>query len=165
MKFSGSFPVPAPRDVVFERLNDAAFFASCVEGVHDLVEVDPEHYTAMLETRIAYIKFKFAVSVAFVEKIAPERIVASAEGTPLGIVGRLTASASATLTEAGDQTEVGYDIDVALAGKLGSIGQPVLRSKAKEMERSFVKNLNAAFAPDTQAPDTQGPDTQAGADV
>lgn len=146
MKFTGEFQVPAQREAVYERLNDARFFASCVEGVGDLVEVDRTHYTATLETRIAYIKFKFAVSVEFVEKVAPEKIVAKAEGTPLGIVGRLTSIASATLAEAGETTTVSYEIDVALAGKLGSIGQPVLKSKAREMERAFVKNINAAFA-------------------
>lgn len=147
MKFTGEFTVPAPRDVVYEKLNDAPFFASCLEGVKDLNQVDDTRYTATLETRIAYIKFKFAVSVEFVEKVAPERIVAKAEGTPLGVVGRLTSTAAATLREDGaDKTVVAYDMDVALAGKLGSIGQPVLKSKAKEMERSFVKNLNAAFA-------------------
>lgn len=151
MKFTGEFQVPAQREVVYERLNDARFFASCVEGVGDLVEVDRARYTATLETRIAYIKFRFAVSVEFVEKVAPERIVAKAEGTPLGIVGRLTSIASATLAEAGETTTVSYEIDVALAGKLGSIGQPVLRSKAKEMERAFVKNINAAFAVGAEA--------------
>jgi hypothetical protein len=30
-------------------------------------------------------------------------------------------------------------------GKLGSIGQPVLKAKAKSMEHSFVQNLNNAF--------------------
>jgi len=145
MKFTGQFTVPAQRDIVFERLIDAQFFASCIDGLQDLVEIDPVHYTATLVTRIAYIKFKFAVAVEFVEKIAPEKVVARAEGKPLGIVGRLTSTAAATLAEAGDQTNVAYEIDVALAGKLGAIGQPVLRAKAKEMERSFVKNLNAAF--------------------
>lgn len=151
MKFAGQFQVPARREAVYARLNDARFFASCVEGVGDLVEVDPTHYTATLETRIAYIKLKFAVSVEFVDKTAPEKIVAKAEGTPLGVVGRLTSTASATLTEAGEATIVSYEIDVALAGKLGSIGQPVLKSKAKEMERAFVKNINAAFAAGAEA--------------
>jgi carbon monoxide dehydrogenase subunit G len=146
MKFTGEFTVSAPRDVVYERLNDAPFFASCLEGVGDLTQVDAEHYTATLETRIAYIKFKFAVAVEFVEKVPPEKIAVKAEGTPLGVVGRLTSTASATLREDGpEKTIVAYDMDVALAGKLGSIGQPVLKAKAKEMERSFVKNINAAF--------------------
>ena len=145
MKFAGEFQVPAPREAVYERLNDAQFFASCIEGVGDLVEVDKAHYTATLETRIAYIKFRFAVSVEFVEKVAPEKIVAKAEGTPLGIVGRLTSTASASLAEAGGATTVSYEIDVALAGKLGSIGQPVLRAKAKDMEKQFAQKLQAAF--------------------
>ncbi len=146
MKFSGEFSVPAPREIVFARLNDARFFASCLEGVSDLAEVDATPYTAMLETRIAYIKFKFAISIELAEVAAPSKIVAKAEGAPVGVVGRLTSTATANLAETDGATTVSYEIDVALAGKLGSIGQPVLRSKAKEMERSFVKNLHAAFS-------------------
>lgn len=150
MKINGEFTVSAPRDVVYERLNDAQFFASCLEGVRDLTQVDETHYTATLETRIAYIKFKFAISVEFVEKIAPEKIVARAEGTPLGVVGRLTSTACAILKDQGPQTIVAYETDVALAGKLGSIGQPVLKAKAREMERTFVKNINAAFSDEAE---------------
>ena len=147
MKFAGECTVPAPREAVFARLNDPVFFASCLEGVHDLAEVDPTHYTAVLETRIAYLKFRFAVSVEFVTVEPPHTIVARGEGTPHGIVGRLTSIAAARLSEAGEETVVAYEIDLALTGKLGSIGQPVLKAKAKEMERHFVKNLNTAFAP------------------
>jgi uncharacterized protein len=146
MKFTGEFTVAAPRGAVYQRLNDAPFFASCIEGVHDLSQVDDTHYKAILETRIAYIKFKFAIAVEFVEKVAPEKIVAKADGTPLGVVGRLTSTASATLRDEGAQTIVAYEMDVVLTGKLGSIGQPVLRAKAKDMERLFVKNINAAFS-------------------
>jgi uncharacterized protein len=146
MKFTGEFTVAAPRGAVYQRLNDAPFFASCIEGVRDLSRVDDTHYKAILETRIAYIKFKFAIAVEFVEKVAPEKIVAKADGTPLGVVGRLTSTASATLRDEGAQTIVAYEMDVVLTGKLGSIGQPVLRAKAKDMERLFVKNINAAFS-------------------
>lgn len=146
MKFSGEFHVPAPRPVVFEKLNDPQFFASCLEGVSDLKEVDPTHFSAILETRVAYIKFKFAIEVELAEVEHPSRVVAKASGTPLGIVGRLASTATAVLEEEAEGTRVVYDIDVALSGKLGSIGQPVLKAKAREMERSFVANLNAAFA-------------------
>jgi len=146
MKITGTFQVPAPREAVYERLNDAHFFASCVEGVSDLQEQDPLHYTAKLETRIAYIKFSFNVAVEFINKVPPETIAVKADGTPIGIVGRLTSTAMAQLTPAGNATDIVYEIDVALTGRLGSIGQPVLKAKAKEMERSFVKNINAAFA-------------------
>ncbi|CUX61619.1 conserved hypothetical protein [Agrobacterium deltaense Zutra 3/1] len=147
MKFSGEIRVPAPKPAVFAKLNDARFFASCVDGVQDLNEIDSTHYTATLETRIAYIKFKFAIAVELTTVRAPDEVAAKAEGTPMGAVGRLTATSTALLREEEGVTIVEYDIDVALAGKLGSIGQPVLKSKAKEMEKQFTANLRAAFAP------------------
>jgi carbon monoxide dehydrogenase subunit G len=53
------------------------------------------------------------------------------------------------LSEDDGGTKVSYQIDAALTGKLGSLGQPVLRAKAKEMERQFAERLRAAFAPET----------------
>ena len=146
MKFTGKIDVPASRQAVFEKLRDAHFFASCVDGVADLVEIDDRHYTATLESRVAYIKFKFAVTVEIVELDEPNRVVAKVEGTPIGMVGRLTATAAANIEEQDGGTAVHYELDVALTGKLGSLGQPVLRSKAKEMEKQFAARLAAAFA-------------------
>jgi uncharacterized protein len=50
------------------------------------------------------------------------------------------------LTEDDGGTKVSYEVDAALTGKLGSLGQPVLRAKAKEMERRFTERMRAAFA-------------------
>jgi hypothetical protein len=146
MKFSGAIVIPARREAVFDRISDARFFASCIEGVRDLTEIDADHYTAKLETRVAYLKFTFNVSVERVRSERPREIEAKIEGMPLGVVGRLTARSVTRLDEADGGTKVSYDIDAALTGKLGSLGQPVLRSKAKEMERQFAERLKAAFA-------------------
>ena len=146
MKFAGQVKVKAPRSTVFEALRDARFFASCVEGVHELAEIAPDRYAATLETKVAYMSFKFKVTVELVRAEPPREIEAKVEGTPLGIVGRLTATSLTTLTELGDDTKIAYEVEAALTGKLGSLGQPVLRSKAKEMERQFATKLAAAFA-------------------
>jgi carbon monoxide dehydrogenase subunit G len=42
MKFSGELTVKAPRGAVFDALRDARFFASCVDGVRDPVEIAPD---------------------------------------------------------------------------------------------------------------------------
>jgi carbon monoxide dehydrogenase subunit G len=146
MKFSGELSVKAPRDAVYKKVRDARFFASCVEGVNDLKETAPDTYSAVFETKVAYMKFRFNVTVEVVRAEEPEKIEAKVEGTPLGIVGRLTATSLTTLSEAGDETKISYEVDAALTGKLGSLGQPVLRSKAKELERQFAARLAAAFA-------------------
>src|ERR1700704_6340672 len=93
MKFTGDILIEAPRDAVYAKVRDARFFASCIEGVQELNEIDPDHYTAVLETKVAYLKFKFNVAVEVVRADPPSEIEAKVEGTPLGIVGRLTATA------------------------------------------------------------------------
>ncbi|MFL6949062.1 MAG: CoxG family protein [Xanthobacteraceae bacterium] len=147
MKLTGEITVKAPRDKVFAALRDARFFASCIDGVHDLNEIDETHYTAVFETKVAYLKFKFNVTVELTRVEPPDQIEAKVEGVPLGVVGRLTARSLTRLVEVGDETKVQYESESTLAGKLGSIGQPVLRAKAKQMEKQFASRLQAAFAP------------------
>jgi uncharacterized protein len=146
MKFTGDIAIVAPREAVFAKVRDARFFASCVEGVHDLNEIDRDHYTAVLETKIAYLKFRFNIAVEVLRADPPKEIEARIEGTPSGIVGRLTARSLTRLAEENGGTKVSYEIEAALTGKLGSLGQPVLRAKAKEMERQFAERIRAAFS-------------------
>lgn len=146
MNVTGEFTVNAPRDVVYRTLRDAQSFVRFVDGVRDLKEIDPTHYEAVFETRVAYLKFKFNVTVEVTRADEPSEIEAKIEGTPLGVVGRLTARSLTKLEDAGAETKVTYSVESTLAGKLGSIGQPVLRSKAKDMEKQFAERLRAAFA-------------------
>jgi carbon monoxide dehydrogenase subunit G len=151
MKFTGELSVKAPRAAVYEKVRDARFFASCVDGVKDLTEIAPDQYSALFETKVAYMKFSFKVTVSVTRADPPNEIEATVEGTPLGIVGRMTATSVTTLTEEGDETKIAYAVDAALTGKLGSLGQPVLKSKAREMEKQFAARLAAAFQPGERA--------------
>src|SRR5438046_4379891 len=99
MKFNGEITVKAPRAAVYEKVRDARFFASCVEGVHDLAEIGPDRYSAVFETKVAYMKFSFKVTVEVTRSEPPHEIEAKVEGTPLGIVGRMTATSLTKLSE------------------------------------------------------------------
>jgi carbon monoxide dehydrogenase subunit G len=146
MKVEGEISVSAPRELVFGRLSDAQFFTSCIDGVKELTALDATHYSALLATRIAYMRFTFKVNVEMTRIEPPDRIEAKVEGTPLGVVGRLTATAATVLAESGGQTSIRYTIEATITGKLGSMGEPVLKAKAREIEKQFSQNLLAAFA-------------------
>jgi uncharacterized protein len=154
MKITGELTVRAPQEAVFNAVQDARFFASCIEGVQELNEIDPTHYDAVLETKVAYMKFRFKLSIEVTKKEPPSALEAKVEGTPLGIVGRITATSLTRLSQIGDETKIEYEIEAAITGKLGSLGQPVLRSKAKEMEKQFAGRLREKFeqAPSEVAP-------------
>jgi carbon monoxide dehydrogenase subunit G len=122
MKVSGEFMVNAPRGVVFRTLRDASSFVRFVDGVQELKEIDGNHYEAIFETKVAYIRFKFNVTVVVTRVEEPSEIEAKIEGMPLGVVGRLTANSITRLEDAGAETRVTYSVESVLAGKLGSIG-------------------------------------------
>jgi len=145
MKISGEIRIKAGRAAVFGALCDARFFASCIDGVRELTRIDEKTHAAVLETKVAYLQFKFKISVQLVRVEPPSLIEARIEGTPLGVVGHLKATTLTTLAEAGNETLISYTMDLALSGKLGAVGQPVLKSKARQMEKEFTKNLEAAF--------------------
>jgi len=146
LNIAGEITVAAPRDAVFKALSDAPFFASCIDGVRDLKAIDATHFDAVMETKIAYMRFNFKVAVEMSRTVPSEEIEAKVEGTPMGMVGRLTATATTKLTDSDTGTVIRYAIDATLTGKLGSMGQPVLKAKAKEMEKQFAERLAAAFA-------------------
>jgi uncharacterized protein len=145
MKLTGELTVNAPRQQVFEALRDPHFFASCIEGVSDLTPIGGNRYDAVLETRVAYMRFKFKVVVDLARIDAPNEIEARVEGTPMGVVGRLSATSLTRFSDDGEGTRIDYVIDSALTGKLGALGQPVLKSKAREMEKQFIARLRKAF--------------------
>jgi uncharacterized protein len=145
MNINGEIRIPGKREAVFDRLKDPKQFVSLVEGVQDLKEIDSSHYEALFETKIAYLRFKFKVAVEVLAMERPSRIATRIEGTPLGIVGRLSAATETTLCEVGDETQVNYTVEATITGKLGSMGQPVLRSKAKELATQFAQNMSALF--------------------
>ena len=146
MKITGELALRAPREAVFDRIQDARFFASCIDGVQELTEIDPMLFDATFETKVAYMKFSFRLTVAVTRRDPPSDIETTIEGKPLGIVGRLSATSKTHLTQVGADTKIAYEIDAVLTGKLGGIGQPVLRAKAKEMEKQFTARLTEAFA-------------------
>src|ERR1700748_821643 len=106
MKFAGRIDVPAPRAAVFKKLRDARFFASCVDGVEELSEIDDRHYTATLATKVAYLSVRFPVALWTAASGDPVRVVAKVEAPPLGMVGRLTATSAADLVEQDGGTAV-----------------------------------------------------------
>lgn len=147
MKFEGEFSVAAPRAAVWDAIRDARFFASCIEGVRDLEQIDEAHYKAVVETTVAYIKVTFDIAIEVVRSDPPHEIEAMIEGKPMKLVGRLVAGSVVRLTEIDDGTRIGYETELSLTGKLGSLGRPALIAKAKDMERQFAENLRQALAP------------------
>src|SRR5579862_5747909 len=143
---SGEFTVDVDREAAFGVIGNPARVAQCIPGCTELSELSPGRYSAVLTNEVAFITLRFKVIVEVVKIEAPSSVEAKVTGETVGLVGRVTANAGLQLSEAGPkQTQVRYTSNVALAGKLGGLGEPVFRAKSAEVARQFGANLKVAI--------------------
>lgn len=146
LRTTGEVEVAASRQAAFALVSDPQRLAACIPGCRDLRELAPGRFEARLSSRIAVSVLEFKVQIEVGRVDPPRSIEASIAGDAVGLSGRVTASAGLELEEAASsRTTIRYAADVALTGKLGSIGQPVFRATSAQLGRQFGENLKAAI--------------------
>ena len=144
LETSGEITVAVDRSIAFAIVRDPVRLARCIPGCRNLCEVAPDRYTAVLMSRVGIINLSFKVAID-VAKIEPPAILeAKITGDAMGLSGHVVATARLDLAETSDRgTTIRYATEVGLTGKLGSLGQPVLRATSAKMAREFGANLKA----------------------
>jgi carbon monoxide dehydrogenase subunit G len=69
-----------------------------------------------------------------------------AEANDRRLGGGIRARMSVTLAPVGEGTRLHIETDLAVLGKIGEFGQPVIRKKADTLLQEFVRNIGSALA-------------------
>jgi uncharacterized protein len=144
MRIASQFSVPAGRNTVWEALLDPSVLLQSIPGCEDLQPLDENHFRARLVTSVAHIEFAAGIEATITERVAPELLTALIEGEDTRLASALRVDAALVLAE--DQafnTTVSYTLDIALRGRLGRLGEPIIRRKSRDMEAEFVRRLAA----------------------
>jgi carbon monoxide dehydrogenase subunit G len=146
LQTAGEVSVDVDRAAAFGFVSDPLRLAQCVPGCHDLREISPGRYSAVVTSKVAFVALSFRVIVEIVKIEPPDAIEAKITGDAIGLAGRVIATAGLRLGSIGDgRTAISYSTDVALTGKLGGLGESVFRAKSAELAREFATNLKAAI--------------------
>ncbi len=146
MQASGDITVDVDRATAFAFVRDPERLAGCIPGCHDLRETAPGQFTALLTSKVAFMTLSFKVAIEVVKMEPPSTIEATITGDAVGIPGRLVATASVQLADAGpSRTTIHYATDVGLAGRLGGLGEPVFRATSAQLAKEFGAKLKAAI--------------------
>ncbi|MDQ0380467.1 CoxG family protein [Amycolatopsis thermophila] len=143
MKLTSSFLVPAGHDRVFAHFLDPDSMRVAVPGCAELVRSDDTHYRGRLVNEIAHVRFSAGFSAEIVELREPEQVRALLKGEDHRLGSSIKIDATLAVEPDGpDSAKVGYSLDVAIWGKIGRLGESIVRRRSQEVEREFV----AAFA-------------------
>lgn len=146
MQTTGEITVDLDQETAFKFLEVPEQLAKCIPGCHDLYQIGPTKFTAVLTNEISFMTLSFHVTVEVVKIEPPHTIEAKITGKPAGFVGQLVATAGLQVRDGGQgRTIIRHSSDVTLTGKLGGLGQPVFRAKSNEMATKFAANLRAAL--------------------
>jgi carbon monoxide dehydrogenase subunit G len=145
--FSQERVVPVERERLWDFLMDVPRVARCVPGIETLEAVDEGAYRGRLGVRIGPIRLSLDGTMAIEEQDrAVWRAQMRADASDHRLGGGLRARLTLTLAPVEHGTRLKIDTDLAVLGKIGEFGQPVIRKKADSVLEQFVRNLESALA-------------------
>ncbi len=140
MLIEEKFVVKAPREKVWAFLMDPKSLAPCVPGCEKVKAVDDKNFLVTVKVKIAFVSLAFNMKVAITEMSPPAHVETSATGEESSMTSNIKAKNVIDLTSLTDhETEVSYRSEVSLFGKLGTMGQSVVKGKAKQVGKEFAE--------------------------
>lgn len=152
MKLSSQFDVPAAPDKVVALFFDPATMRECLPGCEELEQVDEKTYRGVLTNEVAHVKFKagFSAVIASVEESTDGSgasvVNAVLKGEDRRLGSTIKVDARMTISPVGEESRVNYDLEMAMWGKLGRLGEAVIRRRSIEVERQFSEAVAAVCA-------------------
>jgi len=154
MKLASSFPVPAARDRVFAHFLDPDSMRACVPGCVELVRVDETHYEGRLVNEISHVRFSAGFTAEITELSAPAEVRALLRGEDRKLGSSIKVDATLAVRDEGPASSlVEFGLDLALWGKIGRMGESIVRRRSEEVQRQFVADFSRVCAAGPPGPD------------
>jgi hypothetical protein len=145
MKFQGNLSIARPVEKVWEFLWDIEKLTSCIPGCESVKTIkDREQYELTVKDSVGPITVHFEL-LAEVKKLEPlKRIEIALEGKDFK-AGGVRQSMTLVLTAKGSDSEIDFETDVNVFGRLGTLGYPFVKKKAESVINEFSENVKSAI--------------------
>jgi carbon monoxide dehydrogenase subunit G len=156
MKMTGEEIIAAPRQVVWDALNDPDVLKQCITGCEEIKKKSDTELEAKVTAKVGPVKASFVGAVKLSKLNPPRSYVISGEGKG-GVAGFAKGGATVQLSDTADgHTKLSYDVDAQVGGKLAQIGSRLIDSTAKKMATDFFKKFNKVVSELAQGAGTEG---------
>ena len=143
MKLENRCLVPAGPEATWALVMDIPRAAACVPGVQEVTRQEDGRFRAKMPVRVGPISLNLAGTIQVVkedEARGEARFLVEAADRRVG--GGVRTEITMQLTPQPDgQTELAIVSDTAFMGRLGELGQPIIRRKASATMQDFARNL------------------------
>lgn len=152
MNLSGTRAISADRDTVWAALNDAAVLQACIPGCQTLEATSDGGFEATVKQKVGPVSATFKGAVVLSDMNPPESYRISGEGKG-GAAGYASGGADVRLVATADGgTELIYDVDAKVGGKIAQLGSRLIDGFAKKMADQFFETFQKVVEGDDDAP-------------
>ena len=153
MDMTGERRIPAPRQTVWEALNNPEVLKASIPGCESLEKLADDQMKATAAVKVGPISARFTGKVQLTDIDPPNGYRISGEGQG-GVAGFAKGGANVALTDDGADTLLSYQVNAQVGGKLAQLGGRLIDATAKQMADAFfdrfskqVQAMSAASAP------------------
>jgi uncharacterized protein len=144
--FEEEFTVSAAPETVWDLLLDPKRVARCLPGCESVEVEDATIYRVRLTVKVGFLSTTQNLRVELVELDRPRHLVSVARGEDRKLASQIEVRNTLDLAPAeGGATRVRYRSEVRVLGRLGSVGDAVMKVKAKQLAGDFAANVRAAL--------------------
>ena len=140
MELKDEIVINAPRDVVYQALNDPEVLKECIPGCEELVKHSDTELEAKVVLKIGPVKAKFNGNVTLNPENPPEKFTLRGEGNG-GAAGFAKGGAEVVLEEHEEGTLLRYDASADIGGKLAQLGSRLIQGTAKKLAAKFFTSF------------------------
>lgn len=142
-KVTKDFQITEPIDDVWSFLVTPSCVAPCVPGCDSFEEVAEDVFDAAVTVTVAYTTLTFDAGIEITDKEPPRAMRVEGSAEPTGrMPGSALLSGDLRLDPSGDDATHGtVEIEFAIRGRLGSLGDSAFRSKCESLTEEFVDNV------------------------
>jgi carbon monoxide dehydrogenase subunit G len=147
LTFTQECVIPVERERLWDFMMEVPKVARCVPGVDTIEAADAGAYRGSLKVQVGPIRLALEGIITVEEQDRNAwraRMRAEANDRRLG--GGIRARLGLTLAPGEGGTRLTIDTDLAILGKIGEFGQPVIKKKANTLLAEFARNLRSALA-------------------
>ncbi len=141
MNMTGEAQIGAPRERVYQALNDPEILKRSIPGCEEIERVSDTELSAKVVAKVGPVKAKFAGRVTLSDLNPPESYTISGEGKG-GTAGFAKGSATVNLQSNGAGTVMRYEVNVQVGGKLAQLGGRLIDGTAKKLADEFFANFS-----------------------
>ena len=163
MDMNGEYRIAAPREKVWEGLNDPEILRASIPGCESLDKTGDNAFSAKVVAKVGPVKATFGGDVTLSNMNPPESYTISGEGKG-GAAGFAKGGADVKLADDGEGgTILSYTAKADVGGKLAQLGSRLIDGTSKKMADEFFSNFREQVAPAKEAEAAPAPATAASA--